>query len=110
MSPADELRLLPWAGPGGKPCYLSSDGAGFMARLADQTEAVQLGLARELIEESQRILANRAWTSGELHLLAVQLTEALVNAHRIAVSRGARLPLPALDDPDPCDDDNEDLM
>lgn len=74
MRLTDELRLLPWAGPEGKPCYLSSDGAGFMSRLADQTEAVQLGLAGELIEEAQQVLADRSWTPGELHLLTVWTT------------------------------------
>jgi hypothetical protein len=107
MSLTGELRLLPWAGPEGKPCYLSSDGAGFMSRLADQTEAVQLGLAGELIEEAQQVLADRAWTPGELHLLTVQLTEALANAHRIAVSRGARLPMPAFEDPEAVDDEDD---
>jgi hypothetical protein len=105
MRLSDELRLLPWAGPEGKLCYLASDGAGFMSRLADQAEAVQLGLAGELIEEAQQVLADRAWTPGELHLLTVQLTEALADAHRIAVSRGARLPLPACEDSDAVDYD-----
>ena len=107
MSLTDELRLLPWAGPEGKPCYLSSDGAGFMSRLADSMEATQLGLAGELIEEAQQTLADRSWTPGELHLLSVQLTEALANAHRIAVSRGARLPMPAFEDHDSLDDEDD---
>lgn len=109
MSLTDQVRLLPWTGPEGKPCYLAGDGAGFLSRLADNMEAVQLGLAGELIEEAQRVLAGRAWTPGELHLLAVQLNEALGNVHRIAASRGARLPAPAYGDPDAVDDqDGED--
>jgi hypothetical protein len=92
VSPVDTLRLLPWVGPEGKPCYLSGDGSGFVSRLADTMEASQLGSAEELIEEAQQILDERAWTPGEIHLLAVQLTEALGNVHRIALSRGARLP------------------
>ncbi|MGP2442853.1 hypothetical protein [Streptomyces sp. JW3] len=78
-----------------------------MARLADQAEAEQLDLAGELIEESQRVLADRAWPPGELHLLTVQLTEALTNTHRIAVSRGARLPLLTFEDAEVCDGRNE---
>ncbi|MGW0999819.1 hypothetical protein ACWD5V_42465 [Streptomyces sp. NPDC002523] len=66
-------------------------------------EATQLGLARELFHESLHVLDKRQWTSGELHLLAVQLTEALGNVHRIAVSCGARLPTPADDDLDTAD-------
>lgn len=108
MSLTDELRLLPWAGPEGKPCYLSSDGAGFVSRLADSMEATQLGLAGELIEEAQQILADRAWTPGELQLLTVQLAEALTNAHRIAVSRGARLSRPTFEEEEHDSIDDED--
>lgn len=104
----DAVRLLPWVGPEGKLCYLAGDGAGFLSRLADNMEAAQLGLAGELIEEAHQILAGRAWTPGELHLLTVQLTETLGNVHRIAVSRGARLPTPVYDgDPDGIDDGND---
>jgi hypothetical protein len=66
-------------------------------------ESAQLGLASELVQEAQRVLDGRQWTPGELHLLAVQLAEALTNAHRIAVSRGARLPTPAYEDLDALD-------
>ncbi|MEU0741941.1 hypothetical protein [Streptomyces sp. NPDC006134] len=93
-----QLRLLPWTGPEGKPCYLAGDGAGYLSRLADTMEATQLGLAGELFQEATQVLDKRQWTPGELHLLAVRLTEALGNVHRIAVSRGARLPTPADDD------------
>ena len=102
MNLSDEVRLLPWAGPDGKPCYLAGNGTGFLSRFADRLEAAQLGLAGELLEEAQRVLAGRAWTSGELHLLVVRLTEALCSVHRIAVSRGARLSVPAYD---ACDGD-----
>ncbi|MFD5833346.1 hypothetical protein ACFWHV_07205 [Streptomyces collinus] len=97
-SGTEQLRLLPWAGPEGKPCYLAGDGAGYLSRLADNTEVTQLGLAVELFQEAKHVLEIRQWTQGELHLLAIQLTEALGNVHRIAVSRGARLPTPADDD------------
>ncbi|WP_405998878.1 hypothetical protein [Streptomyces sp. NBC_00829] len=107
MSLTDTVRLLPWTGPEGKPCYLAGDGAGFLSRLADNMEAAQLGLAGELIDEAQQVLESRAWTPGELHLLTVQLTEALGNVHRIAVSRGARLPAPAYDDLDALDKPDE---
>ncbi|MEE1807260.1 hypothetical protein PUR32_13760 [Streptomyces sp. BE133] len=102
----DDVRLLPWVGAEGKPCYLAGDGTGFLSRLADNLEATQLGLAGDLIEEAQDVLEERAWTPGELQLLSVQLTEALASVHRIAVSRGARLLSPtstdldAIDDPD----------
>ncbi|MFE9168096.1 hypothetical protein ACFYNZ_00955 [Streptomyces kebangsaanensis] len=104
MSPAGQVRLLPWAGPEGKPCYLVGEGTGYLSRLADNMESAQLGLAGELLQEARRVLDARQWTSGELHLLAVKLTEALTNVHRIAVSRGERLPTPAYEDLDAIDD------
>ncbi|MEU9157160.1 hypothetical protein AB0D59_43115 [Streptomyces sp. NPDC048417] len=103
------VRLLPWAGPEGKPCYLAGDGSGgYLSRLADNMEARQLGLAADLVKEATRILDERKWTPGELHLLAVQLTEALTDVHRVAESRGARLADPAWDDPYVTDDKDED--
>lgn len=49
MTPHNELRLLPWPGPEGKPCFLSTDdNSGHLSRLADSAEAVQLGVAAEL--------------------------------------------------------------
>src|SRR5437870_19416 len=91
MTPA---RLLPWASLDGKPCFLVGDGTGPVSRLADDIEAVQLGLTVELIDEARRLLTGRRWTSGEINLLAVELTEALTVTHRVAESRGARLPVP----------------
>ncbi|MEH0630764.1 hypothetical protein [Streptomyces stelliscabiei] len=106
MGLTNQVRLLPWAGPEGKPCYLAGDGTGYLSRLADNMESTQLGLAGELVQEAQHTLDGRQWTPGELHLLAVQLTEALTSVHRIAVSRGARLPAPAYDDLDTLDVDD----
>ncbi|MGW5850395.1 hypothetical protein ACWFQ8_21015 [Streptomyces sp. NPDC055254] len=52
-TPHDELRLLPWSGPDGKPCFLSADdNAGYLSRLADNTEAMQLGLVSELLDHA----------------------------------------------------------
>ncbi|WP_329463334.1 hypothetical protein [Streptomyces sp. NBC_01431] len=88
----DVARLLPWTGPEGKPCYLADDGSGgYLSRLADNMEAMQLGLAADLIEEARGVLDGRKWTPGELHLLAIQLAEAPTDVHRVAASRGARL-------------------
>lgn len=67
MTTRDELRLLPWAGPGGKPCYLSTDDqGGYVARLADHIEAFQLGMASQLLEHARQVLdddAPRTWRS-----------------------------------------------
>ncbi|MET7484291.1 hypothetical protein [Streptomyces sp. NPDC005538] len=101
----DLARLLPWAGPEGKPCYLAGSSGGYLSRLADNMEAVQLGLAADLIKEAREILDGRKWTPGELHLLTVQLAEALTDVHRVAESRGARLPDPSWGDPEVIDDE-----
>ncbi|MDT0459460.1 hypothetical protein RM550_27730 [Streptomyces sp. DSM 41527] len=100
MSSTDTARLLPWSSPDGKPCFLAGDGTGYVSRLADDVEAAQLDSAAELIEEARRVLDARTWTPGEIHLLAVELASALAHVHRVAESRGARLPAPGDDGPD----------
>ncbi|WBO69732.1 hypothetical protein [Streptomyces camelliae] len=71
-SATGQLRLLPWVGPEGKPCCLAGDAGGYLSRLADDMEATQLGLTGELFQEAKHVLDKGQWTSGELHLLAVQ--------------------------------------
>jgi len=101
------LRLLPWASPEGKPCYVAGNGAGYLSRLADDMESAQLELAGELLQEARRVLGERQWTAGELHLLTVDLAEALRSVHRIAVSRGERLHSPACDGLDVPEDEDD---
>lgn len=91
----DTARLLPWMSPDGKPCFLVGDGTGYVSRIADEIEAEQLSYAAALIDEARGVLDGRGWTSGELQLLAVDLTDALAAVHRIAQSRGMRLVLNA---------------
>ncbi|MFF8900121.1 hypothetical protein ACF082_21915 [Streptomyces lydicus] len=100
INPMDNLRLLPWSSPDGKPCYLAGDGNGYVSRLADDMEVAQLSLAAELIEEARPVLIRRTWSPAELHGLASELTAALVKVHRVAESRGARLPVPDDDESD----------
>ncbi|OMI89096.1 hypothetical protein BSZ07_13550 [Streptomyces sp. M1013] len=89
MTAPDELRLLPWSGPEGKPCYLSTDDrGGYMSRLADNVEAVQLGTAAELLEEVSETLSDRDVTLEEMRRLAKELTGALRDVLRVATSRG----------------------
>lgn len=95
MTPHNELRLLPWAGPDGKPCYLSTDnGSSYLSRLADNTEAIQLGLAAALVAHAQEALSNEDTVPEELRRLAADLTDALKDVLRVAVSRGHRLAAP----------------
>ncbi|MGA6220372.1 hypothetical protein ACPESV_08565 [Streptomyces umbrinus] len=95
MNARNELRLLPWSGPDGKPCFLSTDDSdGYMSRLADNMEAVQLGMAAELLEQAQELLDDRDTEAEELRLLTTKLTGALRDALRVATSRGRRLTTP----------------
>ncbi|WP_371612587.1 hypothetical protein [Streptomyces clavifer] len=89
MTAANELRLLPWSGPGHKPCYLSTDDrGGYMSRLADNIEAVQLGTAAELLEMASESLAGEDADPIQLRRLCHDLTGALRDVLRVAVSRG----------------------
>ncbi|MGC4985130.1 hypothetical protein ACLQ18_31555 [Streptomyces sp. DT193] len=89
MTARDELRLLPWTGPGGKPCYLSTDDRdGFMSHLADNIEAVQLGTAAELLKHASETLGQELAAPEEVRLLAKELTGALRDVLRVTASRG----------------------
>ncbi|WP_432082007.1 hypothetical protein [Streptomyces sp. WAC 04229] len=89
MTAPNELRLLPWSGPEGKPCYLSTDErGGYMSRLADNVEAVQLGTAAELLEEASETLTDRDAALDEMRRLAKELSGALRDVLRVATSRG----------------------
>ncbi|MGW2696708.1 hypothetical protein [Streptomyces sp. NPDC001296] len=89
MTARNELRLLPWPGPEGKPCYLSTDDRdSHMSRLADSIESVQLGLAAELLEHALDTLEDEDAGLEDLRLLAKELTGALRDVLRVATSRG----------------------
>ncbi|MFF7328655.1 hypothetical protein [Streptomyces sp. NPDC008150] len=88
------LRLLPWAGEDGKPCYLVTDGHGPLSRVADNVESVQLGMAAQLLDHAADLLGDEAASAVQLRYLAARLAEALRDVHRVAESRGARLPAP----------------
>ncbi|UUN27894.1 hypothetical protein [Streptomyces sp. FIT100] len=92
MRPLNELRLLPWTGPDGKPCYLSTDDDGsHLSRLADNTEAIQLGLAADLVTHALDALGDGEIEPEELRRLSADLAEALQDVLRVATSRGHRL-------------------
>jgi hypothetical protein len=93
MTTHNELRLLPWSGPEGNPCYLSTeDSGGFLSSLADNTEAAQLDVAAELLEHALKALGDEETGPNELRLLAVDMAAALGDVIRVAISRGHRLP------------------
>ncbi|WP_328338988.1 hypothetical protein [Streptomyces violaceus] len=91
---AETLRLLPWSGQGGKPCYLVGDGTGYLSRVADDIECVQLGMSARLLEHATDMLADHKATAAQLRFLVARMAEALRDVHRIAEGRGARLPAP----------------
>ncbi|MFD3803341.1 hypothetical protein ACFWTC_06845 [Streptomyces sp. NPDC058619] len=97
---AGGARLLPWTGTDDKPCYLIGDGTGYLSRVADNIESVQLGMAAELLDHATDMLADRKVTTPQLRYLAARMTESLRDVHRIALSRGARLPVPGAPAPD----------
>ncbi|MFE6678591.1 hypothetical protein [Streptomyces sp. NPDC057729] len=89
MTAPNELRLLPWLGPEGKPCYLSTDDrGGYMSRLADDIEAVQLGTATDLLEQASKSFTNPDADPDEMKRLAKELAGALRDVLRVATSRG----------------------
>ncbi|MFF0202293.1 hypothetical protein [Streptomyces sp. NPDC005017] len=90
-----DARLLPWAGTEGKPCYLVTDGTGYLSRVADTIESVQLGMAGDLLGHAADLLADRRATPDQLRYMLARMHEALTDVRRVAESRGARLPEPA---------------
>ncbi|WP_327190153.1 hypothetical protein [Streptomyces xinghaiensis] len=89
---AGVARLLPWSNEG-KSCYLLGGGSGYVSRLADDMERVQLGMAGELLGHAADLLGDPRATPPQLRFLAARLAESLRDVHRIAESRGARLPV-----------------
>lgn len=59
MTPNNELRLLPWLSPEGKPCYLSTDDTNsFLSGLANTAEAIQLDRATELVTHATDLVSD----------------------------------------------------
>ncbi|MCX5397129.1 hypothetical protein [Streptomyces sp. NBC_00102] len=92
------FRLLPWTGPGGKPAYVLGDGTGFVSRMADDIESVQLDMADELLRHATALLADQRVTGAEFRFLANRLSESLRDVKRVAESRGARLDATGVED------------
>ncbi|MET7293482.1 hypothetical protein ABZS79_15330 [Streptomyces griseoloalbus] len=65
MTHADrDLRLLPRTGADGKPCYLVTDGTGYLSRRADTAEHTQRAMADELLGHAADLLADRRVTEA----------------------------------------------
>ncbi|MFJ9466732.1 hypothetical protein [Streptomyces caniferus] len=91
------LRLLPWEGEGGKPCFLSADGTdgtgGVLSRLADEIEAEQLCDGAEVLKGAVAVLDDGRAGEHALRGALRATTQAFGNVLRVADSRGARLPV-----------------
>ncbi len=59
-----------------------------MSRLADNIEAVQLGMATELLEQASETLGDKEAGLEDLRLLVKELAGALQDVLRVATSRG----------------------
>lgn len=69
------------------PCYLSTDGNGPVAALADEMEAMQLSTGDELLAHARAMLGDPTVPLGEFRFLSSRLAEALYDAIRVARSR-----------------------
>jgi hypothetical protein len=96
------MRLLPWDGPQGKPCYLSTDRPdSLMSRIADDIEAAQMRRGTEVVQEAQAVLDDPAAGALSLRLELQRTTESLTDVLRVAHARGKRLtPVSARPDTD----------
>ncbi|MFJ7997398.1 hypothetical protein ACIQ7D_09665 [Streptomyces sp. NPDC096310] len=90
----EALRLLPWSGEDGKPCYLAGGGNGYISRMADEMEDAQLDMAAEILGHAADMLADSKTSSVQLRFLVARMSEALRDVCRVAESRGARIPEP----------------
>ncbi len=86
------MRLLPWSGPDGQRCYLSAgDDGGFLSRLADEMEEVQVSTGEEVLARATELLRGPGKPSAdELRFCVHRLCEALRDALRIVESRGGQ--------------------
>ncbi|WP_435597840.1 hypothetical protein [Streptomyces anulatus] len=98
--PLNTVRLLPWTGTGGRPCYVVGNGDGKVSREADKVEAMQLGMAYELLDHADDLVADDASTVVQLRHVAAALAHSLRDVHRVARSRGLRLGIPDAFEPD----------
>ena len=98
-APTPAPRLLPWPSPEGKPCYLVTDSnGGYLSRLADDLEATQLATGIDVLALARPLLDDPASPHTEVRYAGLRLAECLVDALRVAESRGMRLPAPDIED------------
>ncbi|MFH9988843.1 hypothetical protein [Streptomyces luteogriseus] len=85
------MRLLPWTGSDGKPCYLSTDDPGSpLSRLADDLEAAQLASAEQVVAEAGAVLDDPKAGERAVRFALTRAVESLTDVLRIALSRDPR--------------------
>ncbi|MEV5463206.1 hypothetical protein [Streptomyces sp. NPDC002788] len=86
------MRLLPWTGADGKPCYLSTDDPdSLLSRLADDIEAAQLTSAEQVLAGAEAVLRDPKAGESAVRFALVRALESLGDVLRVAVSRGERI-------------------
>ncbi|PJJ03929.1 hypothetical protein BX264_4330 [Streptomyces sp. 2333.5] len=94
-APVPGLRLLPWEGEGGRPCYLyAADAGGVLSRLADEIEAEQLCDGADVLKGAVAVLNDDKAGELAVRLALRATTQSFSDVLRVADSRGARLPVP----------------
>ncbi|MFE7896297.1 hypothetical protein ACFU3E_01900 [Streptomyces sp. NPDC057424] len=82
------MRLLPWAGTDGKPCYLSTDNPDSpLSRLADDVEAAQLASAEQVLAGARAVLGDSKAGERATRFALTRAVESLGDVLRVAVSR-----------------------
>ena len=82
------MRLLPWTGVDGKPCYLSTDDPdSLLSRLADDVEAAQLASAETVLAGAGAVLRDPKAGERAVRFALTRAVESLGDVLRIAVSR-----------------------
>ncbi|MER5574196.1 hypothetical protein [Streptomyces massasporeus] len=83
------MRLLPWTGVDGKPCYLSTDDSdSLLSQLADDVEAAQLGSAEQVLAGAKAVLEDARAGERAVRFALTRAVESLGDVLRVAVSRG----------------------
>ncbi|MGI5426812.1 hypothetical protein [Streptomyces sp. CA-179760] len=87
------MRLLPWTGTDGKPCYLSTDDPhSLLSQLADDVEAAQLASAEQVLAGARAVLEDAEAGERAVRFALTRAVESLGDVLRVAVGRdsGAR--------------------
>ena len=95
------MRLLPWTGVDGRPCYLSTDDPdSLLSRLADDIEAAQLASAEQVLAGARAVLGDTGAGERALRFALVRAVESLGEVLRVAASLDERVARPRCPGPE----------